>query len=83
MERIDLALFIQIFKGFKSTLPRPAGFVNLRGAGQGKTCFLRGRAALFSAGRGGTGRSAHPCQGDSATLNQVIRDKANASCDEI
>ena len=56
MERIDLALFIQIFKGFKSTLPRPAGFVNLRGAGQGKTCFLRGRAALFSAGRGGAGR---------------------------
>ena len=24
MERIDLALLIQIFKGFKSALPRPA-----------------------------------------------------------
>ena len=47
MEGISLALLIQIFKGFKSTLPRPAPQ-----AGRGKTCFLRGRAALFS--RGGT-----------------------------
>ena len=80
MEGIDLALLIQIFKGFKSTLPRPAGFVNLRRGGA--------RPAFCGAGQpffplGGTGRSAHPCQGDSATLNQVIRDKANASCDEI
>ena len=62
MERIDLALFIQIFKGFKSTLPRPAGFVNLRGAGQGKTCFLRGRAALFSAGGAGRGGAHIPAR---------------------
>ena len=51
MEGIDLALLIQIFKG----LPRPAGFANFHGAGQSKTCFLRGGAALFFAGWG-----AHP-----------------------
>ena len=50
MEGIDLALLIQIFKEFKSTLPRPAGFANFCGAGRGKTCFLRGGAALFPRG---------------------------------
>ena len=34
MEGIDLAWLIQIFKGFKSTLPCPAGFANFCGAGQ-------------------------------------------------
>ena len=76
MERIDLALLIQIFKGLKSTLPRPAGFVNLRGAGQGKTCFLRGRAALFSAGRDGAERTSLPgwqCNSQSSDPGQSER----------
>ena len=60
MEGIDLALLIQIFKGFKSTLPRPAGFANFRGTGRGGV-----RPAFWGAVRGspffrGTGRGAHP-----------------------
>ena len=50
MERIDLALLIQIFKGFKSTLPRPAS--------PRRFCqFLRGGPGqdLVFAGRGGGG----------------------------
>ena len=53
MEGIDLALLIQIFKGFKSTLPRPAS--------PRRFCqFLRGGPGqdLVFAGRGGVG--AHP-----------------------
>ena len=46
IEGIGLALLIQIFKGFKSTLPSPAGFANFRGGGRGKTCFLRGGAHI-------------------------------------
>ena len=33
IEGIALALLIQIFKGFNSTLPRPAGFSNFCGRG--------------------------------------------------
>ena len=52
MEGIDLASLIQIFKGFKSTLPRPAGFANFCGRGGARPAFLRGGAALFrGAGR--------------------------------
>ena len=48
MEGIDLALLIQIFKGFKSTLPRPAP--------PRRICqFLRGGAALFPWGGAGWG----------------------------
>ena len=88
MEGIDLVLLIQIFKGFKSTLPHPAPprrFCQSSRGGPGQDLLFAGQGSPFfrGAGRGGTGRSAHPCQGDSATLNQVIRDKANASCDEI
>ena len=39
---------------------RPAGLVNLCGAGQGLLFAGRGRAARFSAGRGGVGRGEHP-----------------------
>ena len=44
MEGIDLALLIQISKGFKLTLPRPTGFANFRGAGQ--PFFPRGGAHI-------------------------------------
>ena len=40
---------------FSFGLLRPAGFVNF--TGRGKTCFLRGGAACFFAGRGGAGRA--------------------------
>ena len=55
MEGIDLALLIQIFKGFKSTLPRPAGFANFRGAGQDLLFFGAGCGSPFycETGRGG------------------------------
>ena len=57
MEGIDLALLIQIFKGFKSTLPRPGPqdlpiFV---GRGGARLAFLRGGAALFPRGGAGWG----------------------------
>ena len=57
MEGIDLALLIQIFKGFKSTLPRPASQDLPIFAGWGKTCFFAGRGGPFSAGRGGAGHT--------------------------
>ena len=44
IEGIDLELLIQIFKGFNSTLPRPAGFSNFCGAGQ--PFFPRGGAHI-------------------------------------
>ena len=44
---MDLALLIQIFKGFQSTLPRPAGFANFRGAGQDLLFAGRDGVALF------------------------------------
>ena len=53
MEGIDLALLIQIFKGFKSTLSRPTGFAIFRGAGQDLLFSGRGVVALFTARRGG------------------------------
>ena len=58
MEGIDLALLIQIFTGFKSTLPRPAGFANFRGTGRGgvRPAFwgaVRGSPFFRGAGRGG------------------------------
>ena len=49
MERIDLALLIQIFKGLKSTLPRPAGFVNLRRGGA-RPAFCRAGQPFFPRG---------------------------------
>ena len=50
MERIDLALLIQIFKGFKSTLPRPAPQDLPIFAERGKTCFFRGAGQPFPLG---------------------------------
>ena len=48
MEGIDLVLLIQIFKGFKSTLPRPAPQVlPIRGAGRGSP-FFRGAGPFLT-----------------------------------
>ena len=51
MERKDLALLIQIFKGFKSILPRPAGVANFRGPGQDLLFAGRGSTFFRRAGR--------------------------------
>ena len=53
---------IQIFKGFKSTLPRPAPQDLPIFAGRGKTSFFAGRGGagqpfFRGAGRGGAGRT--------------------------
>ena len=59
IEGIDLAGVVDSdFQGIQINFapPRPAGFANFRGAGQGRPRLV------FFAGRGGVGRGAHPCR---------------------
>ena len=73
IEGIDLAgVFYSDFQGIQINFapPRPAGFANFCGAGRGKTCFLRGGAALFP--RGGAGGGGAHIPGISRVLTRRL-----------
>ena len=76
MERIDLALLIQIFKGLKSTLPRPAPprrFCQSSRGGPGQDLLFAGQGSPFFRGAGRTSLPGWQCNSQSSDPGQSER----------